>query len=62
MKNWNWGWLGSIRSLTAFIIVGTFSYMAIAGKIEAKDVVMILGVVLAFYFTKDRSKPEREAK
>lgn len=55
-----WGWIGSIRSLCAFMIVGAFTYLSVIGKVGADQVISVVMVVLAFYFTlknREENKP-----
>ena len=49
-------WLNSVRSLIAILVTITFCYMAVISKVDPKDVVTIVGMLIVFYFTKDRSK------
>ncbi len=57
-------WFSSIRSLTTLMVSGTFCYMAVMGKVDAKDMMLIVSLIFNFYFlVKDRSgngdqKPE----
>lgn len=57
-------WFSSIRSLTTLMVAGTFCYMAVMGKVDAKDMMLIVSLIFNFYFlVKDRTgngdqKPE----
>lgn len=51
-------WISSIRSLATLMIVGSFCYLAVVGKVDSKDVMAVVMMVLGFYFvTKDRDVP-----
>jgi hypothetical protein len=43
-------WIQSIRSIATLMIAGTFCYLSIIGKIESKDVMLAVILVLNFYF------------
>ena len=43
-------WLGSIRSLITLLITITFCVMALRGRVEPKDFLLIVSLVMNFYF------------
>ena len=56
-------WLTSVRSLITLIIVGTFCKMAWVGKVDPKDFMLIVSLVMNFYFlSKKRDDTEGGAK
>jgi hypothetical protein len=48
-------WWQSVRSIVAFLIVATFCIMAGCGKVEGKDFMAVVMLVITFYFLKDRT-------
>jgi hypothetical protein len=54
-------WLGSIRSITTLIVVGTFCYLAIDKTIDGATFAGIVTTIVAFYFmAKDRESPDEK--
>lgn len=55
-------WLTSVRSMITLMIILTFCFMAIIGKVEAKDFMLIVSLVMNFYFLAksrpDENKPD----
>lgn len=47
-----------VKTIITFALVGTTIYLACKGTIEAKDIVLFVGIVLTYFFNK---KPD-EAK
>jgi len=45
-----WAWLNSVRSWIALATTGLFVYLGAIGKIDPKDVIMIVVLVFNFYF------------
>lgn len=45
----------SVKSIVTLILTVVFAYMAITGTISAENVMTIFGVVIAFYFAKDKA-------
>lgn len=45
----------SVKSIVTLILTVVFAYMAITGTISAENVMAIFGVVIAFYFAKDKA-------
>jgi len=43
-----------VKTIVTFGIVGTVIYMAIKGTIEAKDVMLIAGMIITYFFNKDK--------
>jgi len=43
-----------VKSLVTFGIIGTVIYLAIKGTIEAKDIVLFGGMILTYFFNKDK--------
>lgn len=52
--------LTSARFLMAIILTVVLSYMAIIEKISGEQFVPLVTMVIAFYFTKDKSAPNEE--
>jgi hypothetical protein len=46
-----------VKSIVTFGIVGTVIYLACKGTIEAKDVMLLAGMIITYFFNKDK-KPE----
>lgn len=40
----------SVRSIATLAVAGTFCYLSIIGKIESKDVMLVVILVFNFYF------------
>jgi hypothetical protein len=50
-------WIASIRSICTFLIVTTFCLMASFGRIDGKDFMAVVMIVVTFYFAlKDRTQ------
>lgn len=43
-------WFNSIRSIITLLISITFCFMAVKGRVEAKDFLLIVSLVFNFYF------------
>ena len=43
-----------VKSLVTFGIIGTIIYLAVNGSIEAKDIVLFGGMILTYFFNKDK--------
>lgn len=43
-----------VKSLVTFGIIGTVIYLSTKGKIEAKDMVLFGGMILTYFFNKDK--------
>lgn len=45
-------WLpkGSVQAILALIVTGTFAFLAVTGKLDPKDVLNVVLLVLGFYF------------
>ncbi len=39
-----------VRPFITFCLMGTFSYLAVTGKIPPKEVVLLVAIITAFYF------------
>jgi len=51
-------WVTSIRSLATLLVIFTFCGMAMKGKIEAKDFMLVVSLIMNFYFlVKQRPSP-----
>jgi len=44
------------RWIATVVIAGSFAYLAASGKIDQKDVVLVVMTVISFYFGKTQSK------
>ena len=47
-----------VKTLVTFGIIGTVIYLAIKGNIEAKDIVLFGGMILTYFFNKDKAKEQ----
>jgi hypothetical protein len=45
-----------VKTIITLLVFGVFAYLSIVGKIEAKDFMLILGMVATYYFNKDNKK------
>ena len=45
-----------VKSLVTFGIIGTFIFLACMGKIDPKEVVLFGGIILTYFFNKDKVK------
>lgn len=45
-----------VKTIITLLVFGVFSYLSIVGKIEAKDFMLILGMVATYYFNKDNKE------
>jgi hypothetical protein len=43
-----------VKTLVTFGIIGTVIYLSVKGSIEAKDVMLIAGIIITYFFTKDK--------
>jgi hypothetical protein len=43
-----------VKSLVTFGVIGTVIYLAIKGTIEPKDIVLFGGMILTYFFNKDK--------
>ena len=44
-----------VKTIVTFSLIGTVVYLAVTGKIEPKDIIMMTMVTLTFYFTKKKN-------
>lgn len=59
----NFQWTKSIRSLTTFVIIMVFCDLSLDGKIEPKDVLLTVSMIMNFYFlVKQRNGQDLESK
>jgi len=49
---------GIVRPVTTFAFVGTIVYLSVIGSIEAKDILGLTGIVVAFWFSDRKTKGE----
>ena len=45
-----------VKTIVTLVLTGVFSYLAIAGVIDAKEFVTIFTVIIAFYFGTQANK------
>lgn len=45
-----------VKTIITLLVFGVFAYLSIVGKIEAKDFMLILGMVATYYFNKDQKQ------
>jgi hypothetical protein len=43
-----------VKSLVTFGIIGTVIYLAVKGSVDAKDIVLFGGMILTYFFNKDK--------
>jgi hypothetical protein len=53
----NFAKLINVKTIITFGIVGTVIYLACKGTIEAKDVMLLAGMIITYFFNKDK-RPE----
>jgi hypothetical protein len=56
------GWIGSVRSLVTLGVVLTFCLLAIKGRIDPKDFMLIVSLVCNFYFMNKQRTTTEEKK
>jgi len=55
------GWVGSVRSGVTYMIAITFCWLAVKGKLDPKDFMLVVSLVFNFYFlNKQRSITEEK--
>ena len=42
-----------VKTIISLLAMGVFSYLSIIGRIEPKDFMIILGMIITYYFNKD---------
>ncbi len=42
-----------VKTIITFMITGTVVYLGIKGSIEAKDIMLLAGMVFTYFFNKD---------
>lgn len=45
-----------VKSIITILVFSVFSYLAVIGQIDAKEFMLILGMVATYYFTKQDNK------
>lgn len=45
-----------VKTLVTFAVIGVFSYLAIIGRIDTKDVMIVVTAIITYFF----SKPKKE--
>lgn len=45
-----------VKTVVTFAVVGVFSYLSVVGKIEPKDLMAVVMMVITFFFAKQSSK------
>jgi hypothetical protein len=48
-----------VKTIITLLVFGVFAYLSIVGKIEAKDFMLILGMVATYYFNKDSKETSK---
>jgi hypothetical protein len=43
-----------VKSIVTFAVIGTVLYLAIIGKVDPKDMVLFGGMILTYFFNKDK--------
>lgn len=54
----NIGKLIDVKTIVTLSVVGTTCYLALIGNLEVETFMTITGIIITFYFTKDRGKEE----
>ena len=47
-----------VKTLVTFAVVGVFSYLAVVGRIEAKDFMGVVLMIITFFFAKKATDKE----
>ena len=47
-----------VKTIVTFIVVVVFSYLAVIGKIEPKDFMAVVLMIITFFFAKKSDKEE----
>ena len=45
-----------VKTVVTFAVVGVFSYLSIVGKIEPKDLMAVVMMVITFFFAKQSTR------
>ena len=45
-----------VKTVVTFAVVGVFSYLSVVGKIEPKDLMAVVMMVITFFFAKQSTK------
>lgn len=45
-----------VKTVVTFAVVGVFAYLSVVGKIEPKDLMAVVMMVITFFFAKQQSK------
>ncbi len=45
-----------VKTVVTFAVVGVFAYLSVVGKIEPKDLMAVVMMVITFFFAKQSSK------
>jgi len=45
-----------VKTVVTFTVIGVFSYLAVIGKIEPKDFMGVVLMIVTFFFAKQSSK------
>lgn len=48
--------LVDVKTVVTFAVVGVFAYLSVVGKIEPKDLMAVVMMVITFFFAKQSSK------
>lgn len=51
-----------VKSIVTLVLTGVFSYLAISGKIDAEQFMLVFTTVIAFYFGRKLGKEEKEGE
>ena len=46
----------AVKSIVTIVLTLVFSYLAIIGRIDAQNFMTIFGIVITFYFAKDKGE------
>lgn len=45
-----------VKTVVTFAVVGVFAYLSVVGKIEPKDLMAVVMMVITFFFAKQSTK------
>lgn len=49
-----------VKSIVTFIVIGVFAYLAIVGKVEAKDFMVIVTAIITYFFARKGGSDENK--
>ncbi len=49
-----------VKSIVTFVVIGVFAYLAVAGKVEAKDFMVIVTAIITYFFARKGGSDENK--